>query len=253
MRAGHGLILLTIALLCVGVVMVNSAGLSVGSDTSISRDGVLFSRPAMLALLAIVALLIGSFTPIELQFRARGVQSPVPWILLASIALLLIVHVPGFGKEVNGARRWLNLGPLSFQASEIAKWGLLIVLAWHGARRAGGMGRFFTGFVAPMCIVGLLCALIAVEDLGTAVLVGLVCVCVLLAAGAKLWHAALLLPIGAAGFIGALVAAPYRMRRLQAFADPYQGPAGHRLSHAAIHGGGFERRHRRARSGKWRA
>jgi len=226
MRAGHGLLLTVIALLMIGVIMVNSAGLRVDPDRALTLSDILLGRPMILAAIAVGAMLFGMFMPVSVAYRAKGLTSPIPWIVLGAVVLLLLVHVPGIGREVNGAKRWIALGPIGFQPSEIAKWGVLFVLAWHAARRAGGMGRLFTGFVPPMMLVLIICALIGTEDLGTAVLIGMVSVCVLIAGGAKVIHAALLFPIGIVLAVGAIITSPYRINRVLAYADPYQDPQG---------------------------
>jgi cell division protein FtsW len=243
LRAGHGLILIAICLLTLGVVMVNSAGLTVASENRITLEAVLTGRPTMLALLAFAALFAGSIMPVNLLYRTRGLSSPVPWIAIGCVTLLVAVHVPQLGKEVYGAVRWINLGPLSFQPSEVAKWGVLIILAWHATRRTGAMHKLLTGFLPPMLFVGFLCALIALEDLGTAVLIGMVALIVLVAGGVRIWQAAMVLPMGAAAFVGAVIIAPYRLARLTAFMDPYADPQGtgyHMIqSMAAVAGGGL--------------
>jgi cell division protein FtsW len=243
MRAGQGLILIVIALLTFGVIMVNSAGLTVDAEQAIELKRVLFGRLSLLALLAIGMLLIGSRVPVNWFYLARGARSPVPWLVVGSVVLLLAVHLPIIGREVNGARRWVNLGAFSFQPSEVAKWGILIVLAWHCARRSAAMGRLLTGFVPPMLLVAAVCVLIATEDLGTAALIGAVSVAMLIAGGARLWHAALLLPLFGVGFTAAVIQSPYRLDRVRAFIDPYQDPQGigyHMLqSMAAVCGGGL--------------
>lgn len=243
MRAGHGLILIVIALLTFGVVMVSSSGLSIDPDRAITLRDVLLGRPTILATLAVVMMLTGMMIPTRELYRVRGLVSPVPWIVLLAVALLLLVHVPGIGREVNGARRWITLGPIGFQPSEIAKWGILIVLAWHIARRSSAMGRLWTGFLPPMVLVFVICGLIGSEDLGTAALIGAVAVCMLVAGGTKIWQAALLLPVGLLGIVAAILTSPYRINRLHAFADPYQDSQGigyHVLqSMAAVSGGGL--------------
>jgi cell division protein FtsW len=243
MRAGHALILIVMSLLAVGVVMVNSAGLNVGSDEPITLSGMLTGQHARYAALAVALMLIASLLPVQWLYDAKGLASPVPWIVLGSVVLLALVHVPGVGHEVNGAHRWIRIGPIGFQPSELAKWGLLIVIAWHAARRTGSMHRFGSGFLVPMVLVGVVCALIATEDLGTAVLIAIVSVSMLFAAGARLLHIGALVPFGAAGFAAALYTSPYRIARLQAFADPYHDPQGvgyHVIqSMAAVSGGGL--------------
>lgn len=244
LRAGHGLILIVITLLCFGVVMVTSAGLTVGQSRGVVLQDVLLGRTTLLAALAVGSLWLGSRLSVERAlYRPGGLASPMPWILIGMLVLLVIVHIPGIGREVNGARRWIQVGSIGFQPSEVAKWGLVIVLAWHATRRAAVMGELFSGFAPVMMLVLLVCALIASEDLGTAALIGMVSVGLLLAAGAKVWHAALLMPAGGLLFLGALIASPYRVDRVRAFLDPYQDPQGigyHILqSMGAISGGGL--------------
>ena len=219
--------------------------LAVGAE---SADGItlrhlLLGRPAMFAALAVGLMLVAWRVPVRYLYTGRGFASPIWWIVLGSIVLLILVHVPPIGVEVNGARRWIRLGPIGFQPSELAKWGLLVVIAWHATRRAGSMGRFRSGFLAPMALIAVICALIVTEDLGTAALIALVGTLMILAAGAKIRHVALLIPFGAAGFAAAVLTSPYRIDRLRAFADPYQDPQGigyHVLqSMAAVSGGGL--------------
>ncbi len=244
LRAGHGLILIVLTLLTIGVVMVTSAGLRVGAEKAVLLEDVLLGRTTLLALVAVACMLIGALVPVERTFfQCRGAWSPIPWLIGLIFVLLLIVHVPGIGHRVNGAQRWINLGPIGFQPSEVAKWGVVIVLAWYATRRAAVMSEFFSGFGVPIVCVLVLCALIASEDLGTAVLIGMVSVCLLIAAGSKWWHAAMWMPIGALGIAGAVLTSEYRLNRVKAFLDPYEFPQGigyHILqSMGAISGGGL--------------
>jgi cell division protein FtsW len=244
MRAGHGLILVVITLLTIGVVMVTSAGLRVGTEKAVLLEDVLLGRTTLLALVAMAFLFIGSLVPVERTFyRPRGRSSPIPWLLLIVLLLLVVVHLPWVGREVNGARRWIHLGVIGFQPSEVAKWGMVITLAWYAARRAKAMSDFVSGFALPIVCVLVICALIASEDLGTAVLVGMVSVCMLIAGGSKWWHAAMWAPVGAICIVGAILTSEYRLNRVKAFLDPYQDPQGigyHILqSMGAISGGGI--------------
>ncbi|MCZ6834711.1 MAG: putative lipid II flippase FtsW [Planctomycetota bacterium] len=243
LRAGHGLILCVVSLLVIGVVMVQSAGLRIVPDRTIDIREVLLGKQAALAAMAILTLFIASRLPVNKLYQTRGWLNPIPWIVLGSMALLLVVHLPGIGKEVNGARRWIELGPIGFQPSELAKWGFIIVIAWWAARHADSMHLLRRGFLPPMILLGLACVLIATEDLGTSVLIGTVGVCMLIAAGARLWHVSLLIPVGAAGFVTAVMTSEYRINRLKAFLDPFQDPQGigyHIIqSMSAINGGGL--------------
>ncbi|MHC4711219.1 MAG: FtsW/RodA/SpoVE family cell cycle protein [Planctomycetota bacterium] len=245
LRAGHGIVLITCALLAIGVVMVSSAGLSVDADGGVSLSGVLLGRPALLAALAMAALLAGSRVPVWRLSRAQwpvlragGLRVPI-----AIVILLLLVHVPGIGREVNGARRWIDLGVTSFQPSEVAKWGMLAIVAAYVTRWAAVMGRLGPGFLVPMALVALVCGLIVTEDLGTAVLIGAVCTVLLLAGGAKVWHAAVIAAPAGLGLVAAIASSPYRLDRIRAWLDPYQDPQGigyHVIqSMATVAGGGL--------------
>jgi cell division protein FtsW len=243
MRIDQALAVLVVALLSVGVVMVGSASLSVGANAPLTLRDVLTERQAVHAAMAVGLMLIAARLPVMRVFRARGLAAPGPWIIVGSALLLILAHVPGIGHEVNGAWRWVRIGPAGFQPSELVKWGLPIALAIHAARHAGAMHRFGTGFLAPILVTGILCALIATEDLGTAVLVAIVACTVLLAGGTRLVHVALLVPAGAAALAAAVITSPYRVDRLRAFLDPYADPQGigyHVLqSMAAVAGGGL--------------
>ncbi|MDZ4755097.1 MAG: FtsW/RodA/SpoVE family cell cycle protein [Phycisphaerae bacterium] len=263
MRAGHGIFFIALLLLVFGVVMVNSAGLNVPPDAGlvtsgamseqafanlsarykpISVENVLFGRTTILAGIALLALLLGSCVPVERLYVLRGIFSPVPWLLLAMVVLLLLVHVPGIGRAANNSARWIGSPQYGFQPSEFAKWGMVFLIAWHCCRRGGVMTSFRYGFVPPLIVIGLVCALIGGEDLGTAALIFTVSVLVLIAGGARWWHAALLLPLGLMGAWAAIIASPYRMNRLLAWRNPFEDPQGigyHIIqSMSAISGGG---------------
>lgn len=243
LRPGQGLVIFAVALLIIGVVMVNSAGLSVRETQSISLSGVLTSRPMIYALLAGAMLAAGACVPVKRVITARGLASPIPWLTLATLVLLLAVYLPGLSREMNGSKRWLNLGGVSFQPSEFAKWAIIILLAWHSAKRAAVMHRFSSGFVPGVFLIGLVCLLIGIHDLGTAVLVGMVGMAMLVAAGVRWWQAGLVVPAGAAAFTAAVIHSPYRINRLMAYVNPFDDPQGigyHIIqSMSAVAGGGL--------------
>jgi cell division protein FtsW len=264
MRAGHGIFLIALTLLVFGVVMVNSAGLTVRPDPGlvtsgaitaaqydkmlaayrpVSFENVLLGRTTILAGIALVAMFLGSRVSLDRLYGLRGALSPVPWLVIGMVVLLLLVHVPGIGREVNHAARWIGPPQYGFQPSEFAKWGMILVVAWHCCRRAGVMGSFLHGFVPPMIVISLVAALIAKEDLGTAVLIFTTSILVLVAGGARWWHAASLIPLGILAAWGAILASPYRMNRLLAWRNPFEDPQGigyHIIqSMSAISGGGL--------------
>jgi cell division protein FtsW len=277
LRAGHVISLCVLALLGLGVVMVASAGMSVrpiplpGQASGSPGDpsgvwgmliSIVFSQSTVYLLLSVAAMAAASMTPVRrlaawaerehnpLGAMGQGARSAGlgDLVLLgaacgAFLLLLSLVYVPGVGKEVNGSARWIRMGfnSLSFQPSEIVKWGLVIVLPWYGARRAAEMPSFARGLAPGLAAAGLVAGAVVLEDLGTGALIGLVACIVLLAAGATWWHFAAFVPAAVAGLIGAIWVSPYRIKRLTAFLDPYADPQGagyHMIqSMAAVAGG----------------
>jgi cell division protein FtsW len=218
--------LAAIALLATGVIMVNSAGANLDQGGALDLYQVLLGRHALLAALAVAAMWIGARVPLDrLEAAAVGGRA-LPWFVAGVLVLLLAVHVPGLGREVNGARRWIAAGPVGFQPSEVAKWAMVLILAGWCAQHAARMDRFRAGFAVPIGFAGLVCLLIATEDLGTAVLIGMVATGIVLAAGARLIYPAVLAVPAALAVAAAIVASPYRLDRLRAFVDPWKDPQG---------------------------
>jgi cell division protein FtsW len=244
LRARHGIALSCLCLVVLGVVFVTSASLDVARGGQTTLEELLFGRATLFAAISMGCLWVGSLVPVERLQHLRGLRNPVWWILVASVGAIVLVHVPGIGREVNGASRWIAVGPIVFQPSEIAKWGMPLVMAWWCCfRGAEGLRRFWSGFVPPVLCAGAIALGIAVEDLGTATLVMLVTLIVLVAAGCRWWHAALLMPMAALGFVALIVTSPYRVNRILAYLDPYDDARGigyHIIqSMGAISGGGL--------------
>ncbi len=99
LRAGHGLMLLTAGLLSIGVIMVNSAGLTVGAAEPVSLTGIRLGRTTLLAVLAMAMMLIASRLPVDRLYRTASSAGLVPWIVIGVVLLLLAVHLPGVGRE----------------------------------------------------------------------------------------------------------------------------------------------------------
>lgn len=227
--AGNILQWIVVALLCVGVIMVNSAGMTVESE-SLTLKGLLFGRTTAYAVIAILVMLILGHLDIRQLQSARGFGNPIFWIMLISVVFCVLVLIPGIGTKIHESRRWLHLGPrstgLTFQPSELAKWCMVVVLAWWCARHASGMRRFRDGLLPALMIVGLVCGLIIVEDLGTAVLIGVVAGVMLIAGGARVWHLCVMIVPSVCAVGGLIWSSPYRMNRMLAFLNPYADPQG---------------------------
>jgi cell division protein FtsW len=142
------------------------------------------------------------------------------WFAAALIALTLC-FVPHFGMRINGSRRWVGLGPLTFQPSEIAKIAAIFFLAYWFARHDKNSRTVLHGFILPLMMIAPLLALILSEvDLGTAVLLGAVAFVVMFIAGANPILLGLVSFVGLGGILVVATQISERMRRLAAFLDP---------------------------------
>jgi len=136
----------------------------------------------------------------------------------------LIVLVPHIGVAVNGARRWLPLGPVQVQPSELAKWAVVLYLAYWLTHRPTNLDKFFTGFLPAMIPIALICLLVIIQDFGTATLIAVAALSMLLAGKCR-WHHLLITipPVMAAG-LWFVMHKEYRWRRVTAFVNPYAAP-----------------------------
>ena len=148
------------------------------------------------------------------------------WIwLFVALALLILVLIPGIGREVNGSQRWLPLGPFTLQPSEFAKMAMVIYLAGYTVRREHEVRNHWQGFLKPMAVLFATTLLLMIEpDFGATVIVVGTAFGMLFLAGVKLGHFLLVL-LGALGALLVLVlSAPYRVKRLTAYTDPWADP-----------------------------
>ncbi len=253
-RSGHVVMLCALVLLTIGVVMVQSAGMSVrplapdadptaaAAVSGVSVKSLLTSRTSLYLLIAVGAMAIASRLPIRrlanrlervVWFKPAGDLGMLVIASLLLITMLLLVYVPGIARVENGSARWITLhmpGLESIQPSEIAKWAIIVLVACYAARlgsyKENKLHRFFAGLL-PVCLcAGLVAAVVIKEDLGTGALMIFATGVVLLGAGARWKHFALFIPPVLLGMVGAIIAAPYRVQRIVTFLDPYADPAG---------------------------
>ncbi|ADY55009.1 cell division-specific peptidoglycan biosynthesis regulator FtsW [Syntrophobotulus glycolicus DSM 8271] len=148
-------------------------------------------------------------------------------ILYVALFLLILVKVPGIGRNVNGAVRWIGLGPLSIQPSEVIKLAMILIVARLLSAHPHQIGRFKNGIMPVLLLLGLVCLLIMLQpDLGTTLVIAAATFFMLIAAGARAGHIAALGSAGLLMVVAAIAAAPYRMRRIFAFIDPWADPSG---------------------------
>ncbi len=244
--------LCALALLLMGVVMVQSAGLDSGPGAvaPLTLRSIALSQPALYALLAIAALLVCQTRPAQAllsRFLDARWTARSWWMLAALLLVCLLPYIPGLGRTVNGARRWVGvdlpgLGAIGFQPSELAKWGVVLMLARYAASIAHKEQSFTRTLLPGLLGAGVVAIIIAKEDLGTAVLIAVTAGVVLLGAGVGFWRMMALAPPAAVLVAIGVLIEPYRIRRLTTFLDPFADPQGagfHMIqSMAAIAGGG---------------
>lgn len=211
-------------LMATGAVMVFSAGASLGYEFDLRR---FYDFPALRQIMffpiAVIVLFVASLPDYRIwSFRGRWYTCPTVWLLVLSFILLAAVFA--VGTEMYGARRWLRipLGPasVSFQPSEYAKWVMIFFLAAVCSAIGPDIRRYWTRFLPVCVVIGLMCVLIVIEDFGTAAIIGLMSLVVLIIAGVKWWHVLTLLPVGTTGLILALFQSPHRLKRVEAFLHP---------------------------------
>ncbi len=168
---------------------------------------------------------------------ARGWQKAAPWLFLCGLLLLALVLVPGLGREVNGARRWLDLRVASVQPSELMKLAVVLYAADYTVRKHAVLKNFKKGLL-PMLAVMLLVSwlLLREPDFGAFVVIAVTAFGILFLGGMNGLHFAALLVMLAVGFAGLVLSSPYRMQRIFGFMDPWSDPygGGYQLSHALI-------------------
>lgn len=214
------ILLATLLLVIFGVIMVTSASAPRALSLTGGEDPFLFGKKQVIyAFLGIILLLV----TINIDFR-RMKKITGAFLLLAPVFLILVLF---FGEEINGARRWIDLGFISFQPSEFAKLALVLVLAHYLSELGSEINSFFTGILFPLFFTLVIGGLITLEpDLGTTVVIFGIFFMMIFAAGARFSHLLLvsLFGLGAGGAL--ILQQPYRLRRLLSFLDPMKDPKG---------------------------
>ena len=208
-----------LALSAIGLIMIFSASPTMA--LKLGDSYYYLKRHILYLLLGFVALYFGLRLDLD---RLRKWSAP---ILVLSLAVLLLVYMPGVGKRVSGALRWIDLVFFSFQPSEVIKFTMVLFLAHLLAKREEMIKDFFGGLVPPLLLIGIVSAIIVLQpDLGTAIAIAGTAFIMLFAAGANLWHLAGIGVIGIGGVIGLTLSSPYRAQRLVAYLNPWKDPHG---------------------------
>ena len=220
LQADEWLFAATAGLALFGVVMVYSASADIAYAQH-GGDHFYYAKRQVVWTAAGLALMLAASQTDYTILKRRGV-------VYASLALTVVALIAVFCfSPTNGARRWIKLPGMSLQPSEFSKLVLAVFLAWLLERRAGEEGSILRTLAPALGVTALFILLVAAEpDLGTAMMLGVICLVMLYTAGARALHLGALGAVGAAGVAAMIVAAPWRMKRLWAFVDPWADAQG---------------------------
>ncbi|MCG9721731.1 cell division protein FtsW [Shewanella sp. Isolate7] len=214
----RALLFAVISLISFGFIMVMSASMPEATSLTGNPYHFVWRHVAYLVGCALIAAVV-------LQIEMRSWQQLSPIMLL--VVGIMLVAVPIVGTTVNGATRWLSVGPIRIQVAELAKFVFAVYMAGYLVRRHQEVRENAKGFYKPIAVFAVYAFLILLQpDLGTVVVLFVGTVGLLFLAGARLLDFFALLLTGAMAFVGLVLLEPYRMRRVTSFLDPWQDPFG---------------------------
>lgn len=232
-----GLLAAIVLLVALGTAMVYSAGAIYAAD--VHGDELFYIRRHVIyAALGLTLMCITAMIPYQ---RWR------PWtylILIGAAVLLLLVLVPGVGVTMGGATRWLKFGPVHLQPSELAKFALILYLAYSLEKKQSHIGTFTIGILPHLVFAGfVLCLILAEPDFGTTMTLAALLLVMMFIAGVRTLQLGALIAAGLPLAWLVLMGAEYRRARITAFIDPWEHSAtsGYQLiqSWVAFRSGGF--------------
>ena len=224
------LIAAIIGLLIIGLMMVASSSVMVSTK--------FYHQPFHFLIRQACYLFVGFLAAIVLMRVDSSVweKYSVPLVFIC-LALLVVVLIPGIGRVVNGSRRWVAIGPISIQVSELAKMTMVLYVAGYLVRQHKSVGESVLGFIKPMIVLVVFALLLLLEpDFGATVVITGTVMAMLFLTGVKLrYYLGLVVMVGVClAFLA--ISSPYRMARLTAFLNPWadQFNSGYQLTQSLI-------------------
>ncbi len=212
----YPIMFITLLLVCIGVVMVFSASFYYAQQ-KFDDSYYFFKRQSLWAIIGLFGMIFMS------NFDYRKLKKFSKLFLF--ISFLLLVAVLLFGTEINHAKRWLYIGPFSFQPSELAKLALIVYLSESLSRNRKKARSFWRGVIPSLLVTGVLFFLIIKQpNMSTAGILVMITFVMLFLAGAKIWHLMSFVGIGCVGVVALVKKAKYRMDRILAYKDPWSDP-----------------------------
>ncbi len=225
-------LLVTMLLLTFGLLMMTSASVEI-ADSRYGDPLYFLKRQSIFTCVGVGLMFMLMLVPINFWNRLNWL------LLLGSYAMLVIVLLPGIGREVNGSMRWIDLGFFALQPSEPAKVLLVIYLASYLERHRERVSATWLGFLLPLLLIGIAVVLLQMEpDHGAMVILSLTALCMVFLAGAGIWRVLSLLLLSTGSIALLAYTQPYVVRRFTAFLDPWAPEniygAGYQLGQAQI-------------------
>jgi cell division protein FtsW len=214
----------------IGIVLVFSASSALALK-KFGTDSYFLKKQALFALLGVVALVICRHFPYRFL---RYLAYP---LLILALVFLAAIQIPEFGYSAGGAIRWFRFKSFTFQPSELARFSMIIYLAYSMSRKMDKIKDFYVGFLPHALVFGMFAALIIIQpDFGSVVILGAVFWIMLFAGGVRISHlmASLFLIIPITYYL--MVNAEYRIKRIMSFLNPWQYPSdeGYQIVHSLM-------------------
>jgi cell division protein FtsW len=231
----QALVWVTVALLMWGLVMVYSASVAMPDNPKFARYAqthFLLRHMLSLAVAFLVALL-------TFQIPLTAWEKLAPWLFVVSLMLLMLVLIPGIGKGVNGARRWIALGTMNFQPSELAKFAVLLYASNYMVRKMEVKEKFLRAVLPMAFAIGLMGVLLLAEpDMGAFMVISVIAMAILFLGGVNARMFFVIVAVVVVAFAVMVMFSEWRRERIFAYLDPwgdkYSMGKGYQLSHSLI-------------------
>ncbi|MDP1520035.1 putative lipid II flippase FtsW [Porticoccus litoralis] len=226
----RALLLPALAIASIGLVMICSASISF-ADHSYGDAFFYLKRHLLFLLMGAGVAAVFLNVPSRFWFH-YGVP-----LLVLTLLLLVAVLIPGVGRRVNGSQRWIPLGPLNLQVSEIAKFVMILFTAGYLERYQRELRENWRYFAKPIGLLGVVAVLLLLEpDFGSSVVMAATVMGMLFMGGARVWQFTLILLAGLGAMASVALLSPYRLQRLVTFLDPWadQYDSGYQLTQSLI-------------------
>ena len=229
----QGLLWVTLLLLGFGLVMVYSSSIALAeADRATGHQSTYYLvRHAIYLIIAMLSALVAFQIPIQRW------QQMAPYLFIGGMVLLVLVLIPGIGREVNGSRRWINLYVANLQPSELMKLFAAMYVADYTVRKAAFLDSFTKGFMPMLGVMLVVGSLLLMEpDFGAFAVIASIAIAILWLGGINGRIFIGLIGLLVVGFILLIWSSPYRLQRIIGFMDPWADPfgKGYQLSHALI-------------------